>query len=111
MDLKSTRIWGKTLEIAENWFRRFCTEGGGEKIPNRLCLMRAEIIAYMIYSKGPEYPEYVMHFFYLKYSGTPKYRNMLGKFLSKSALLSKRKLPKVFGAPRIQEYVMHILSA
>ena len=27
------------------------------------CTMRAEIIAYMIYSEGPEYPEYEMHFF------------------------------------------------
>ena len=40
--------------------------------------MRAEIIAYMIYLEGPEYPEYVMHIFYLKYSGTPKCGNMLG---------------------------------
>ena len=28
--------------------------------------------------EGPRYPEYVMHIFYLKYSGTPKYGNMLG---------------------------------
>ena len=34
--------------------------------------MRAEIIAYMIYLAGFEYPDYVMHFFYLKYSGTPQ---------------------------------------
>ena len=40
--------------------------------------MRAEISAYMIYLEGPEYPEYVMHIFYLKYCGTPKYGNMLG---------------------------------
>ena len=33
--------------------------------------MRAEIVAYMIYLEGPEYPEYVMHIFYLKYSWTP----------------------------------------
>ena len=37
-------------------------------------------VAYMIYLEGSEYPEYVMHF-YLKYSGTPKHRNMLGNFL------------------------------
>ena len=43
--------------------------------------MRAEIIAYMIYLEGPECPEYVMHIFYLKYSGTPKYGNMLGSSL------------------------------
>ena len=35
--------------------------------------MRAEIVAYMIYLEGLEYPEYVMHIFYLEYSGTPKY--------------------------------------
>ena len=28
--------------------------------------MRAEIVAHMIYLEGPEYPEYVMHIFYLK---------------------------------------------
>ena len=32
----------------------------------------------MIYLEGPEYPEHVMHMFNLKYSGTPKYGNMLG---------------------------------
>ena len=32
--------------------------------------MRAELVAYMIYLEGLDYPEYVMHF-YLKYSGTP----------------------------------------
>ena len=70
--------------------------------------MRAEMIAYMIYSEGPEYPEYVMHFFpkvfrdpqiseyvrqiplpvcacqqtenCLKYSVRPEYRNMLCSF-------------------------------
>ena len=51
-------------------------------IQERLPLpMRAEIVAYMIHLKGPEYPEYVMHFLYLKYSGTPKYGNMLGDSL------------------------------
>ena len=43
--------------------------------------MRVEIVAYMIYLEGPEYPEYVMHIFYLKYSWTPKYGNMLGNSL------------------------------
>ena len=66
--------------------------------------MRAEIIAYMIHSEGPEYPEYAMHF-YLKYSGTPKYRNRLGKFSPSLCFSAKRKLPKVLRAPRIQEYV------
>ena len=35
-----------------------------------LTVMRAEIVAYVIYLEGPEYPEYVMHLFCLKYSGT-----------------------------------------
>ena len=43
--------------------------------------MRAEIIAYMIYSEGSEYPENAMHF-----------------------------LPKVFRDPQISEYVAQILS-
>ena len=43
--------------------------------------MRADIVAYMIYSEGPEYPEYVMHF-----------------------------LPKVFRDSQISEYVRRILS-
>ena len=43
--------------------------------------MRAEVVAYMIYLEEPEYPEDVMHIFYLKYSGTPKYGNMLGNSL------------------------------
>ena len=38
--------------------------------------MRAEIVAYMIYLEGPEYPEYAMHFF-----------------------------PRVFWEPQIWEYV------
>ena len=40
--------------------------------------MRMEIIAYMIYLEGPEYPEYVMQILYVQCSGTPKYGNMLG---------------------------------
>ena len=35
---------------------------------------RMEIITYMIYLEGPEYHEYVMHIFYLKYSGAPQIR-------------------------------------
>ena len=71
--------------------------------------MRAEIIADMIYSEGSEYPEHAMHFYYPKYSGTPKYRNMLGKFSPSLCVSANRKLPKVFGAPGIQEYVLHCL--
>ena len=38
--------------------------------------MRAEDHAYTVYSEWPNYPEYVMHIYYLKYSGTPKYWNI-----------------------------------
>ena len=45
--------------------------------------MRAEIVVYIIYLEGlvNEYPQYLMHIFYLEYSGTPKYGNMLGNSL------------------------------
>ena len=43
--------------------------------------MQAEIFSYMTYLEGPEYPEYVKHVSYLKDSGAPKYRNMLGNSL------------------------------
>ena len=33
--------------------------------------MRVDIFAYMIYLEGSEYPDHVMHIFYLEYSGTP----------------------------------------
>ena len=73
--------------------------------------MRAETIAYMIYLEGPEYHEYVMHIFYLKYSGTPKYGNMLGNSLPDRANWfcprNNRKLPKIFGLSTIKEYDMH----
>ena len=73
--------------------------------------MRAEIISYMIYWEGPEYHEYVMHIFYLKYSGTPKYGNMLGNSLpdwaSWSCPRNNRKLPKIFGLSTIKSYVIH----
>ena len=51
--------------------------------------MQAEIVAYMIYLEGPEFPEYVMHIFSLKHSGTPKYGNMLGT-LSQLVLPNKQ---------------------
>ena len=54
-----------------------------EHVRGPLCdtTMRAEIFAYIINMEGPENPEYVMHIFYLKYSGPPKYENMLGNSL------------------------------
>ena len=41
--------------------------------------MRAEIVAYTSFWRG--WIIYVMHVVYLEYSGTPKYRNMLGNSL------------------------------
>ena len=37
--------------------------------------MRAEIVAYMFYLEGPEFPEYVMHILHRKYSekGSPSW--------------------------------------
>ena len=46
-----------------------------------LITMRADMFAYMIHLEGPEYPEYAMHLFYLKSSGTPTCGNMLGNSL------------------------------
>ena len=70
--------------------------------------MRAEMIAYMIYLEEPEYPEYAMHIFYLKFSGTPKYGNILGNPLQLVLFKKQQKLPKIFGLSTIKEYVMHI---
>ena len=39
---------------------------------NSRLTMRAEIIAYMIYLEGPEYPEYVMHIFLPKVLWDPQ---------------------------------------
>ena len=75
--------------------------------------MRAEIVAYMIYSEGPEYPEYVMHFLH-KVLRDPQISEYVRQILSQSVRLSalpNRKLPKVFGAPRIQEYVLQLFFA
>ena len=70
-------------DIAILWLRCPLRRGApvGLALPQSCNTMRAEIIAYMIYLEGPEYPEYVMHIFYLKYSGTPRYGNMLGNSL------------------------------
>ena len=69
--------------------------------------MRAEIFAYMIYLEGLQYPEYVMHIFYLKYSGTPTYRNMLGNSLPVGpAQQTKENYPKYSVCPQKGIYVM-----
>ena len=71
--------------------------------------MRAEIVAYMIYLEGPEYSEYVMHIFYLKYFLGPKYGNMLGNSLPIGpAQLTTETYLKLFGLSTIKEYVTHI---
>ena len=53
--------------------------------------MRAEIIAYMIYSEGSEYPEYVMHFL-SKGFRDPQISEYVGQILSQSVLVSKQKI-------------------
>ena len=53
--------------------------------------MRAEIIAYMIYSEGPEYPEYVMHFYLNKVFRDPQISEYVRQILSQSVLLRKQK--------------------
>ena len=70
--------------------------------------MRAEIVAFMIYLEGHEYPEYAMHIFYLKYSWTPNFGNMLGNSLPVAPAQQTPELPKTFGLSTIKEYVMHI---
>ena len=50
---------------------RFPTRQGVVGGETRQNTMWAEVVAYMIYLEGPEYPEYVMHIFYLKCSWTP----------------------------------------
>ena len=63
---KFGRFW-VSLQKQEkvSFFVSFESDTVGTKIT-----MRAEIVAYMIYLERSEYPEYVMHIFYLKYSGT-----------------------------------------
>ena len=40
--------------------------------------MWVEMIAYMIYLEGPEFPEYVMHIFFSLVFWSPRYGNVLG---------------------------------
>ena len=63
--------------------------------------MRAEMIACMIYSEGPEYPEDVMQHFYLKYSRAPKYGTKLGNSLPVSpAQQTTENYPKYSACPQ-----------
>ena len=52
----------------------------GNTLPFRDGTMRAEIVAYMIYLEGPDYPEYVMHFLPKAFLDL-KYGNVLGNSL------------------------------
>ena len=70
--------------------------------------MRVEIIAYMIYSEGPEYPEYVMHFL-PKVFRESQISEYVRQILSQSMLLSKQNIAQSIRAPRIQEYVMQFV--
>ena len=65
---------------------------GSLKVSRENCTMRAEIIAYMIYSEGPEYPEYVMHFFLPKVFRDPQISEYVRQILSQSVLLNKQKI-------------------
>ena len=61
----------------------FAAELGEFSLPKQYSqniTMRAEILAYMIYSEGPEYSEYIIPFFALSIL-RPKYGNMLGNSL------------------------------
>ena len=72
-------------------------------------IMRAECLSYIVCSEGPEYLEYVMHIFYLKYSSSPKMRKRKAIPPSWSCSANNRKLRKIIGAYTIREYVMHTL--
>ena len=70
-------------------------------ITNSNNTMRTEIVASMIYLEGLEYPEYVMHIFYMRYSGTTKYRNMSGNSLPVGpAKQTKEEYLKYLGCPQ-----------
>ena len=60
--------------------------------------MRANILVYMIHSKGPEYPEYVNACFFPNVFWDPEYRNVLGHF-SKLVLPNKQQesIPNIRG--------------
>ena len=55
--------------------------------------MQAEIVAYMIYLEGLEYPEYVMHTFY---------RNMLGNSLPVCPAQQATEIDETFGLSTIK---------
>ena len=62
----------------------------------------------MICSEGPENPGYVMHIFYLKYFGTPKYGTMLGNCLPVGPAQQTTEItPNIRVVHKIKEYVMH----
>ena len=78
--------------------------------PERYLKWYQEIFAYMIYSEGPDYPEYVMHIFLPKVSQIREYvRSFSPSWLCPT---NNRKLPQVFGLsaiPPVFYYYIHIL--
>ena len=59
----------------------------------------------MIYLEEPDYPEYVMHMFNLKYSGTPKHGNMLGISLPVGPAQQTTKYPKIIWLSTIKSTI------
>ena len=56
---------------------------------NEWVSVQTEILVYMIYWEGPEYPQNMYCIFDQNYYGTPKYQNVLGNS-SRLVLLDKR---------------------
>ena len=115
--LHCQRVQGKHWQKALHLFGRFCGLNSWSLLQAlarssllRGNTMRVEILPYMIYSEGPEYPAYVVYFFSLKVFWNPQYRSMLVNS-SKLVLLNKQqKNPKIFGASTIKEYGVHFLQ-
>ena len=76
---EGTQPWGKgRSEFAKNYALG----------PAMSYTMRAAIVAYVIYSEGPEYPEYVIHFL-LKVFWDPQISEYVRQSLPRSVFLSK----------------------
>ena len=67
------------------------------------------MFAYMIHLEELDYPEYVLHIFYLKYSGIPKHGNMLGNSLPVGPANKQQMIPKIFGLVTTKQSVMHFV--
>ena len=83
-------------------------EERGPKKPSKNSDFGTPLIWVLFSGRPTENLKYVMHFFYLKYSGTPNI-GICYVILSQSVLPNKQqKLPKIFGLSTIKEYVTHI---